>query len=38
MTLVYSAKLGLKVWPTNIRTQKIKCFIFKIFEMVLADF
>lgn len=35
---IYTLKLGLQVCHTNIRTQKIDGFTFKIFKMVLASF
>ena len=36
--LTYAAKLGLKVWKTNIRAQKIDGSTLDTFEMVLPDF
>ena len=38
MALVYAAKLGLKVYYTNVRAQKIDGSIFKTFVIVLASF
>lgn len=38
MTLAYISKLGLKVWSTNMRAQKINNSTLKIFGMVLANF
>lgn len=38
MTPAYTAKLGFKVKPINIRAQKIDRTIFQTFEMVLATF
>lgn len=38
MTSAYAAKLGLKVQPINVKTQKIDGSTLKIFEMVLANF
>ena len=38
MTLAYAIKLGLKVWPTNIRAQKIDASSLKTFRMVIASF
>ena len=38
MTPAYLSKLGLKVYHTNVGTQKINKFILEIFEMVLANF
>lgn len=38
MAPVYIARLGLKVWPTNLGAQKIDSSTFKIFEIVLASF
>lgn len=38
MTPAYAANLGLKVWSTNVRAQKIDDSIFKTFGMVLASF
>lgn len=38
MTLVYTAKLDLKIRPTNVGAQKIDGFILKIFEIVIASF
>lgn len=38
MTLVYILKLDFKVYYTNVRVQKIDGFIFKIFEMIIANF
>ena len=34
----YARKLGLKIWRTNIRAQKIDGSVQEIFEMVIADF
>lgn len=36
--LAYAANLTLKVWPINIKTQKINGSTFKMFEIVLANF
>ena len=36
--LAYASKLSLKVYPINVRAQKIDGSILKIFEMVLASF
>lgn len=38
MTLAYIARLGLKIRPINIGTQKLKGSNFKMFEMVIASF
>lgn len=38
MTLANIAWLNLKIWPTNIRAQKIDGFRLKIFRMILASF
>lgn len=38
MTLIYAAKLGLKICRTNIGAQKIDDFTLKMFGMVLASF
>lgn len=38
ISLVYASKLGLKVWHTNIRAQKVNGSIFKTFKIVLASF
>lgn len=38
MTLTYTAKLDLKVWHINVKTQKIEGFTLEIFGMVLAIF
>lgn len=35
---LYITKLRFKIWPINIRTQKINSFIFKIFNIILASF
>lgn len=37
MTPGYDIKLGLKVYSTNVQTQKIDRFTFKIFGMILAS-
>ena len=34
----YVLKLGLKIYPINVKAQKIDNFTFKMFEMVLASF
>ena len=34
----YTKKLGLKIWKTNIKAQKIDSSALKIFEMVIANF
>lgn len=36
--LVYTAKLGFKNQPTDVKAQKINGFIFKLFAMVLISF
>lgn len=38
MTLAYISKLGLKIWATNIKAQKIDGFTLSIFEIVCASF
>lgn len=38
MILAYAAKLGLKVWKTNFRAQKINGSILDTFGIVLANF
>ena len=38
MTSVYTLKLGLKIYTTNVGAQKINNFILKTFRMVLASF
>lgn len=38
MSFKYVKKLGLKIWKTNIRAQKIDEFILKIFEMLSTNF
>lgn len=38
MTLAYATKLGLKIWFTNNRAQKIDGFTLERFEIVLASF
>ena len=38
MTLRYALKLGLKIYSTNIKTQKIDGFTFKKFRIVLVSF
>lgn len=38
MNPVYVAKLGLKVWPKDVRVQKIDRSPVEMFEMVLASF
>lgn len=38
MTLAYAASLGLKVWSTNVRAQKINDSSLEIFEIVLVSF
>ena len=38
MTPTYAAKLGLKVWNTNVGAQKIDASTLKTFQMVLASF
>ena len=38
MNLVYVSRLGLRVYRTNIRAQKIDGSTLKTFEMVLASF
>lgn len=38
MTLVYTVKLSFQIRCTNVDTQKIDGFIFKMFEIVLASF
>lgn len=38
MTQTYASKLGLKVYPTNIRAQKIDGSTLITFEMVLVNF
>lgn len=38
MTLIYTAKLGLKVCQTDVRAQKIEGSTFKIFKILLANF
>ena len=38
MILKYTLKLSLKVYLTNIKTQKIDNSIFKMFKMVVASF
>lgn len=38
MMLAYALKLGLKVYRSNIRAQKIDVFTFETFEIVLASF
>lgn len=38
MILAFIAKLGLKVYSTNVKAQKINDFILKIFEIVLVSF
>lgn len=37
MTLVYTLKLDLKIYYTNVRAQKIDSFTFEIFEIVLPS-
>ena len=34
----YARKLGLKIWRTNVETQKIDGSALKIFKMVISDF
>ena len=38
MTHVYSSKLGLKVYPTNVGVQKVDGSTLETFDMVLASF
>lgn len=38
MISTYMAKLDLKMKPTKIRSQKINCSIFDVFEIVMASF
>ena len=38
ITLAYTAKLGLKVYLTNVGAQKIDGLLLKTFEMVIAGF
>ena len=38
MNLNYAKKLSLKVWKTNIGTQKIENLTLKIFKMVIINF
>ena len=38
MTLEYTSKLGLKIYFTNVRAQKINDSILKMFRMILASF
>lgn len=38
MTLSYTSKLGLKVWATSVKAQKIDISTFQIFKMVFASF
>lgn len=38
MTLIYTVKLGLKVWPSNVENQKIDGSLLEIFGMVLPVF
>lgn len=38
ITLVYIPSLSLKVWPINIRAQKIDSFTFETFRIILANF
>lgn len=38
MTQTYIAKLGFKLWSTNVGTQKIDYFTFKTFSVVLVSF
>ena len=38
MILEYALKLSLKIYSTNVKTKKIDSSIFKMFEMILANF
>lgn len=38
IVLTYMAKLGLKIWLTNVSNKKINSSTFKIFGIVLANF
>ena len=38
ITPAYVAKLGLKVWPTDIRAQKINGSLLRTFKRVIANF
>lgn len=38
MTPAYAARLGFKIWPTNVEAQKINGSTFETFGMVLANF
>lgn len=38
MTSGYTMKIGLKIYFTNVKTQKIYDSTFKIFKMILASF
>ena len=38
ITSSYILKLGLKIWKTNIKAQKIDSFSLKLFEIVLTSF
>lgn len=38
MTRSYTIKLGLKVWRTDVRAQKIDGFTLETFAMILANF
>lgn len=38
MAPAYTVSLGLKIWPSNIRAQKIDCSTLQTFGMVLANF
>ena len=38
MYFIYTEKLGFFIQKVNNKTQKIKQFILKIFEMVMVDF
>ena len=38
MSLVYTKRLGFKIWKTNVGAQKIDSSVLETFEMVIADF
>ena len=38
MTLAYISKLGLKIWPINIKAQKIDGLLLRTFGIVIACF
>lgn len=38
VTSAYATKLGLKIWFTHVKAQKIDSFLYKTYNMVLAGF